>query len=184
MQFVNNGPNIPEKLLLAHEKGELVLFCGAGISLYAGLPDFKNLVKNVYILIGEGFEDLEKIEFRKNNFDRVLGLFEDRLSKSKHNAELRNSIKKLLTVNKKDLIIHKAIIEIGTQFENKVCRVVTTNFDNCFEIIKDQYGFQTNIGPLILNTPKKDNWNSLVYLHGLCGDNPESECRNIILTSA
>ena len=32
MQFVKGGPNIPEKLLQAHEEGQVAFFCGAGIS--------------------------------------------------------------------------------------------------------------------------------------------------------
>ena len=38
MQFVKGGPDIPEQLLQAHEDGQIVFFCGAGISYPAGLP--------------------------------------------------------------------------------------------------------------------------------------------------
>ena len=31
MQFIKNGPDIPERLLQAHEDGRVVFFCGAGI---------------------------------------------------------------------------------------------------------------------------------------------------------
>ena len=48
MQFVNNGPNIPEKLLQAHEEGKVVFFCGAGISFPAKLPGFGGLVRSLY----------------------------------------------------------------------------------------------------------------------------------------
>jgi hypothetical protein len=30
MQFVANGPDIPDELLQAHEEGRVVFFCGAG----------------------------------------------------------------------------------------------------------------------------------------------------------
>jgi hypothetical protein len=40
MQFLANGPDIPEVLLGAHEKGRVVFFCGSGISYPAGLPCF------------------------------------------------------------------------------------------------------------------------------------------------
>ena len=30
MQFVRNGPDIPDSLLQAHEDGRVVFFCGAG----------------------------------------------------------------------------------------------------------------------------------------------------------
>jgi hypothetical protein len=32
VQFVTNGPDIPDALLQAHEEGRVVFFCGAGIS--------------------------------------------------------------------------------------------------------------------------------------------------------
>mgnify|MGYP000541792458 CR=1 FL=1 len=52
MQFVPNGPDIPNALLQAHEEGKVVFFCGAGISYPAGLPGFKGLVDRIYSSIG------------------------------------------------------------------------------------------------------------------------------------
>ncbi len=34
MQFIQNGPDIPERLLEAHEDSHVVFFCGAGISYF------------------------------------------------------------------------------------------------------------------------------------------------------
>ena len=48
MQFFKNGPDIPERLLQAHEDGGVVFFCGAGISYPAGLPGFEGLVDKLY----------------------------------------------------------------------------------------------------------------------------------------
>lgn len=42
MQFLKNGPDIPERLLQAHEDGQVVFFCGAGVSYPARLPGFDN----------------------------------------------------------------------------------------------------------------------------------------------
>lgn len=47
MQFVKNGPDVPDRLLQAHEDSRVVFFCGAGISRRAGLPDFDGLVKQL-----------------------------------------------------------------------------------------------------------------------------------------
>lgn len=32
MQLIQNGPDIPDQLMQAHEEGRVVLFCGAGVS--------------------------------------------------------------------------------------------------------------------------------------------------------
>ena len=50
-RIVSLGPDlpaIPERLLLAHARGEVLFICGAGISLSAGLPNFRDLVCAVY----------------------------------------------------------------------------------------------------------------------------------------
>ncbi len=39
---------IPERLLLAHARGEVLFIAGAGVSRDAGLPDFRELVVKVY----------------------------------------------------------------------------------------------------------------------------------------
>jgi len=47
--FLGAGlPAIPERLLLAHARGEVLFIAGAGISQPAGLPDFRELVLKVY----------------------------------------------------------------------------------------------------------------------------------------
>ena len=52
MQFIQNGPDIPDRLLQAHEDGRVVFFCGAGISYPARLPGFAGLVKKLYEILG------------------------------------------------------------------------------------------------------------------------------------
>ena len=41
-------PKLPERLLLAHGRGEVLFLAGAGVSRSAGLPDFRELVLHVY----------------------------------------------------------------------------------------------------------------------------------------
>ncbi|MDB6084732.1 MAG: hypothetical protein JWN43_2613 [Gammaproteobacteria bacterium] len=53
MRFINDGPDIPDRLIQAHEDGNVVFFCGAGVSYPAGLPLFGQLVKLIYERIGE-----------------------------------------------------------------------------------------------------------------------------------
>lgn len=42
MQFITNGPDIPDALLQAHEDGRVVFFCGAGISYHLEQPSDGN----------------------------------------------------------------------------------------------------------------------------------------------
>ena len=48
MQHIPNGPQIPDELLFAHQEGRVVFFCGSGISIPAGLPNFKELIDQLY----------------------------------------------------------------------------------------------------------------------------------------
>ncbi|WP_216655522.1 hypothetical protein [Vibrio sp. Vb339] len=65
MQFIKDGPDIPDALLQAHEEGNVVFFCGAGISYPAGLPGFKGLVDKIYADIGETLNHLESSVYDK-----------------------------------------------------------------------------------------------------------------------
>ena len=38
---------IPKSLRRVHEDGEIVFFCGAGVSMPAGLPSFKGLTRDI-----------------------------------------------------------------------------------------------------------------------------------------
>ncbi len=47
-QFVRNGPAIPDKLVQELEDDRVVIFCGAGVSMGAGLPSYNGLVGHCY----------------------------------------------------------------------------------------------------------------------------------------
>lgn len=69
VQFVNNGPDIPDELLQAHEEGRVIFFCGAGISYPAGLPGFKDLVDKIYEISLAKRTPTEQEAFDKGQFD-------------------------------------------------------------------------------------------------------------------
>lgn len=76
MQFITNGPDIPNALLQAHEDGRVVFFCGAGISYPAGLPGFKGLVDAIYRLLGTVPDAIEQDAYSRGQFDAALDLLE------------------------------------------------------------------------------------------------------------
>lgn len=76
MQFVTDGPDIPDELLEAHEEGRVVFFCRAGISYPAGLPGFQGLVENICREAGTARTPIEQEAFDKGQFDATLDLLE------------------------------------------------------------------------------------------------------------
>lgn len=94
MQFVANGPDVPNALLQAHEEGRVVFFCGAGISYPAGLPGFKGLVDEIYLRVGTIRSANESAAYKREQFDAVLDLLERRLPGQR--IEVRKALAQVL----------------------------------------------------------------------------------------
>lgn len=168
MQFVANGPEIPNELLQAHEDGKVIFFCGAGISYPAGLPGFAGLVQSIYQSIGTDFSDIEKEAFEKQQFDATLDLLERRLPGQR--SDVRRALAQSLKPNlrlKNATRTHEAILSLA-RTRTGVMRLVTTNFDRIFETAakKLRLSFQDFCAPM-LPIPKSSRWDGLVYLHGV-----------------
>lgn len=201
MQFIQNGPDIPEDLLIAHEEEKVVFFCGAGISYPAGLPGFKGLVERIYERIGEPFEQKQELNteetkngpvnpleweaYRSSRFDVTLDLFERRVIDRR--SRLQKAVNESLTPNFENLnatSTHKALITLGTDSSGSL-RLVTTNFDRVFEKALFQLGQRTKsyCAPH-LPIPKKSRWDGIVYLHGLLPASlEENDFNRLVLTS-
>jgi hypothetical protein len=53
MRFIADGPSIPDELLISRDIGDVIFFCGAGVSqANAGLPNFEGLGRDVLRLLG------------------------------------------------------------------------------------------------------------------------------------
>jgi len=76
MQFIKNGPDIPSTLLHAHEEGNVVFFCGSGISAPAGLGTFEWLVGEIYRNLSTEPEGLEITPYKNKQYDTTLDLQE------------------------------------------------------------------------------------------------------------
>ena len=168
MQFISNGPDIPEALLQAHEEGRVVFFCGAGISYRVGLKDFKWLVDEIYRRCGTEKTSTETLPYGKGLYDTTLNILQERLPNQRH--ELREALAKALAIKAPDrdmLEIHRALLELGRNREGAL-RLVTTNYDRAFELVsrREKSKFNRFSAPL-LPVPKVSQWNGLVYLHGL-----------------
>ncbi len=183
MQFIQNGPDIPDALLQAHEEGRVVFFCGAGISYPAGLPGFGELVRKLYEQAGEHPDALESDALRDKKFDQTIGLLEKRIQGGRRN--IRRHLPKILAPDldrKRALTSHLALLTLGRN-RSDLLRLVTTNFDTLFEEAASRYkppSFITHTAP-----PQRAQWNGVVHLHGRMPENPiEDELDELILSDA
>lgn len=185
MQFVAKGPDIPDALLLAHEEGRAIFFCGAGISYPAGLPGFKGLVDEVYRLVGTTRTAIEQDAFSRNQFDATLDLLERRLPGRRLavRTALMNALQPKLR-RKGATDTHAALLQLARNRENAL-RLVTTNFDRIFEWVakRNKQALNAYAAPM-LPVPKNSRWNGLVYLHGLLPARQDNDAlHRLVLTS-
>ena len=185
MQFVKDGPQIPGELLQKHEEGNVIFFCGAGISYSAGLFGFEELVTNIYHHLGVHWEPEEKQAFDRGQYDTTLGLLERRYPGQR--GAVRRALYSLLQPKyrkKGALVSHEAILKLATGRDSKV-RLVTTNFDRIFQKIinRNKQTTPTYQAPL-LPIPKDSRWDGVVHLHGLLPESPVSGDLNRLVLSS
>lgn len=186
MQFIMNGPDVPDDLLEAHEEGRVVFFCGAGISYPAGLPSFGGLVEKIYKDLGTEATDIEKNALKRMQFDIALNLLETRypgqrlaIRKKLCDALFHPNLRK-----KGALDTHIALLHLGKCHSGDL-KLVTTNFDKLFQIAgkRKKISFESYKCPL-LPIPKNGRWDGVVYLHGLIEQPDDETCLNrLVVTS-
>ncbi|MBY5889749.1 SIR2 family protein [Rhizobium ruizarguesonis] len=145
---------IPERLLLAHARGEVLFICGAGISKPAGLPDFRELVVDVYARLDTSVHSVlaglpagvcnqwqvdcsalterqtaEVKRFVVGDYDVVLGMLERRLDdQTRGDSKVRREVAARLSSGiHKPAPIHRALMRLADRGGAKT--IVTTNFD-------------------------------------------------------
>lgn len=162
MQFVLGGPDVPERLLKAHEEGRVAFFCGAGVSIPAGLPNFEGLAREAYKRLALD-ETMIDEAFERGEYDAALKLMEDKTSRS----DLLMQVSDILHVSSGEdaPLLHKALVDLANLAESRA-PLVTTNFDRLFEQALKERKLAPQIWeaeplPLI---PEQEA--SLVYLHG------------------
>lgn len=149
---------IPERLLIAHAKGQVLFITGAGTSLAAGLPDFRRLVLLVYEKLDPAVSAvLEKVprgcsnqfeadcagltprqcaevqRFIVGDYDVVLGLLERRLDPvGEPETSVRKAIDQVIRSGAaKPAPIHLALLRLADR--GGATTIITTNFDLLLE---------------------------------------------------
>jgi hypothetical protein len=175
VRFIENGPDIPDELLYAQDEGNVVFFCGAGVSrAYTSLPDFAGLAEQAIDDLGATEESKAKKLFAKyqklNEDSDAKGLISadhifSALIRSFDRQDINQSVATLLRPPKDvDLTAHKIILDLAC-LQSGHTRLVTTNFDLLFE----QAGRKKIHSATRSNLPRiqytDNNWGS-VHLHG------------------
>ena len=128
MKLVPNGPNIPFSLIQKHKEGNVVFFCGAGISCGSGLPNFKDLVMELFdtyaydcpadsSLFESAEEERESQHPDKNELklplEVCINLLENNLLNGRQT--IRQAVWKRLAVNKRNLYLstHTALLNLA-----------------------------------------------------------------------
>lgn len=186
MRFVRNGPDIPERLLQAHEDGRVVFFCGAGISYPARLPGFAGLVEKLYAALATTPNAVQQAAIKTGQFDTAVGLLEADIVGGRKEAIVRKALAAIL---KPDLLApnatatHEALLTLGKSREGRT-RIITTNFDRLFEEVIAAKALPVERFQAPLLPVPKNRWDGLVYLHGLLTLAPTScELDRLVVSS-
>ena len=174
MQFITNGPDIPDRLLQLHEEGRVVFFCGAGISFPAGLPGFGDLVKKLVVKTKIQSDALLKKAIRAGQYDRAVGLLETRDHGGREGV--RQELPDILKPDPyppENTATHEALLTLGRNRKGDT-RLVTTNFDRLFEEVIASKNLQVEHFQAPLLPVPKARWDGLVYLHGLLSPEPSA----------
>lgn len=194
-RVISLGPGLmplPERLLLAHARGEVLFICGAGVSLPANLPDFRQLVLDIYSSVDSGaYTVLSKVpggicnqweadcrtltdnqtaevkRFIGGDYDVVLGMLERRLdSRTRGDSRVRSEVAKQLTRNRKPAAIHRALVRLADR--GGTTTIVTTNFDLLLEAAAKSVGVPTQTYSLggIPRPTHRNDFAGVLHIHG------------------
>jgi SIR2-like domain len=187
MKFVEAGADIPNELIREVNDGQAVFLCGAGVSVGAGLPLFKELTDQVYAKLGEshGNEAAERIAYDRTEYDRVLRSLEKRTHVPGMNSRLRAAVSELLTPPASaDLPRHLSLLRLSRDRAGRP-RLLTTNFDTLFERAAQRDGMAiVSYAGKSIPRPGGSRDYGILHLHGrLADDTLKLDETDLILTS-
>ncbi len=177
---------IPEELLQAHEDGNVVFFCGAGVSVPAGLPSFKGLVEIVLQKMlpanarRTGTDEAPAwCAFCEGRYDEALDILENPRAGNYEPQQVRQEIRNRLQKRRRDLDKHLILTRLA-DLDKESGRLVTTNFDHLFEkaVRKlcrqegSKHRLTRHIAPA-LPPAKRETFRGLAYLHGKLGSSQD-----------
>ena len=144
IEIIPGGPALPLPLVEALEAERLVFFCGAGISMGTGLPDFRRLTLEAINRLDDAPNmcptdpALRDAFCITQQYEKALDVLERKITGN----GLREYVADVLTkapTSSSDLPLHKAILALAKRRpapngNPRGYRLVTTNYDDRFEL--------------------------------------------------
>lgn len=190
---------IPERLLLAHARGEVLFIAGAGISKPASLPDFRSLVIKIYEQLDTAVYDVissipraahnqwttdftaltnqqiaEIKRFIQGDYDVVLGMLERRMDGYAYGkSRVRKAVAdELRAPGIKPAAIHRALMRLSDR--GGATTIVTTNFELLLEDASKgaRPTIQTYSLGGIPRPSHGDDFSGVLHIHGALDRNP------------
>lgn len=136
-----SGVELPNAITRALEDEQLVLFCGAGISKYTGLPDFKEMTKNLFDECGMPLRESKEhqvsgatpaeIAYQESKLDRALEVLERSVGRSVMRDRIIRQLTRDPPPDEKACSFHRDLLSLAA-LSGGGHRLVTTNFDDRF----------------------------------------------------
>lgn len=190
---------IPERLLLAHARGEVLFIAGSGISKPANLPDFRGLVLKVYeqldmavyaVMSSIPYKAHNQCSFDRSNltdqqtaevkrfinrdYDVVLGMLERRMDGQSHSEScVRKAIASVLRASgTKPAAIHRALMQLSDR--GGAVTIATTNFELLLEDAAKRLRpmVQTYALGGIPRPGRSDRFAGVLHIHGALDRDP------------
>lgn len=198
--FLGSGSAaIPERLLLAHARGEVLFICGAGVSRPANLPDFRQLVVEVYRALDTGVHavlaglpreicnqwqadcksltDRQCAEVRRfiaGDYDVVLGMLERRLdNQTRGDSRVRREVANCLRRGgTQPSSLHRALMRLADRGGSTT--IVTTNFDLLLEAAGKNSRPRSGTYALgsIPRPGRRTEFSGILHIHGALDRDP------------
>ena len=179
MRFLPDGPALPDDLLNARDQGQVIFFCGAGISrAKADLPDFYGLadlvVEKLHVAPDSPARRLIAAAKSQEHIAGIGGLVPAdlvfaALEREFPVEEVRAAVATVLRPTARvDISAHSTVLDLARD-PSGMTRLVTTNFDLLFETCDP--ALQRRSPPNLPDPRRPRDFNGVIHLHGHVTDN-------------
>jgi hypothetical protein len=179
---------LPDELLEERDRGNIVFFCGAGVSRPAGLPGFLDLALQVIEELQPAADAKSRLLLTRAQTDPAFAPPLDQvfsLLQQEYTAPVIEDVvsQLLATPRDADIAQHEIVLRLSRNAANKP-QVVTTNFDLLFE--RADKLIAKHVPPALPDLASGQQPIGIVYLHGRRATRPTHGItrQGLILSSA